>query len=90
MREKLPEISTFRKHISDCHRDKCNPTNSSQQVSTPELQEATEDDTNDSVVLVHHTEELEHEVRDALFSIQESSALLLMGLKEECKLTQVA
>ena len=70
---------------------RCNPTNSSQQVSTPELQEATEDDTNDSVVLVHHAEELEHEdVQGALFSIQESSALFLMELKEECKLTQLA
>ena len=43
------------------------------------------------VVLVHHAEELEHEdVRGALSSIQESSSLFLMGLKEEHKLTQVA
>ena len=82
------KFHTFRKHISDCHRDERNPTNSSQQVSAPELQEATEDD---SACHVHHAEELEHEdVRGALFSIQESSALFLMGLKEERKLTQVA
>ncbi len=73
-------------HISDWYGDEPNPTN--QQVSMPELQQTTEDD-DDSVVHVHQVQE-HADFRGTLCSIQQSSALFLMGLKEERKLTQMA
>ncbi len=85
------KFHTFRKHISDWHRDETNPTNptnTTQQVSAPGLQE--DDDDRDDV-LAHRAEEPEFQaVRATPPSIHESSALFLMGLKEERKLTQVA
>ncbi len=80
------KFHTFRKYVSDWHADEPNPTN--QQVNVPELQETADSHDSGSVVHVRVHQVQEHAEVQA--TLQESSALFLMGLKEERKLTQVA
>ena len=85
---------TFRKHISDWHRSDPNPTNHeldcSLEVNTTDLFNSSSytivgNETNQATVSSDHSD-----VQTTLATLQTSSALLLMSLKEERKLTQTS
>ena len=82
------KLHTFRKHISDHHSGDPSPTN--QPLATqpePDDCSITASDQNREQDTFHHGHAEPH---TAMSALQKSSALFLMGLKEERKLTQTA
>jgi hypothetical protein len=83
------KFHTFRKHISDWHSCDPNPTN--QQVdSPPEPHASTTIEANGSTDPDGAHDQDHAELRTTMSTLQTSSVLFLMGLKEERKLTQTA
>ena len=86
-------FDTFRKHILDWHSSDQNPTNNESEDSQPSLPDQNDDLTNYEEAgngRIISDNAVQNEVSVSLKDLKTSSAMFLLSLKEERKLTQTA